>query len=101
MRHIVLLFVCLLFWGLVDDYVVYDLQLSPNASATDDDEYLHGQAKRMPQRSAKQERELLWAAVLPNDSRLTLAEASLVLSCSGLPAFAFNSRLYVIMSLQI
>jgi hypothetical protein len=98
MRYIVLLFVGLLLWGLVDDYVVYDLQLSPNASAIDDDEYMHGQ---VPQRLAKHEREFLCAAVHLNDGRLTIAEASLVLSCSDLQAFSFNSRQYFFMSLQI
>jgi hypothetical protein len=101
MRYIVLLFVGLLFWGLVDDYVVYDLQVSPNSSGSDDDEYLQGRASRMPQRLAKYEKVQLCAAVLPNDGRLTCAEASLVLSCSDLQAFPSESRLYVLMSLQI
>ena len=101
MRYIVLLFVVLVFWGWVDDYVVSNLQLSPNAPASDDDEYLQGQAGRTPQRLAKQEKVLLCAAALPNDGRLTFAEASLVLSCCNLQEFALNSRLYVLMSLQI
>ena len=101
MRYIVLLFVGLVFWGWVDDYVVSNLQLSPNASASDDDEYLQGQAGRTPQRLAKQERVLLCAAALRNDGRLTFAEASLVLSFCNLHEVALNSRLYILMSLQI
>jgi len=91
----------LLFWGLVDDYVVCDLQASPNSSASDDDEYLQGRASRVPQRLAKHEKVQLCAAVLPSDGRLTRAESSLVLSRSDLQAIASESRLYVLMSLQI
>ena len=101
MRYIVLLFVGLLFWGLVDDYVVCDLQASPNSSASDDDEYLHGQGRRIPERITEQEKTPLWAAALPTDGRLTFAEASLVLAFCDLQAFGCDSRLYVLMSLQI
>jgi hypothetical protein len=101
MRYIVLLFVGLLFWGLVDDYVVCDLQASPNSSASDDDEYLQGRASRLTQRLAKHEKVQLCAAVLASDGRLTCAEASLVLCHADLQAFASESRLYVFMSLQI
>jgi hypothetical protein len=101
MRHVVLLFVGLVPWGWVDDYVVSNLQVSPNASASDDDEYLQGQAGRTPQRLAKQDKGVLCAAALPNDGRLTFAEASLVLSTSNLHELAFNSHLYILMSLQI
>jgi hypothetical protein len=101
MRYAVLLFVGLVPWGWVDDYVVSNLQVSPNASASDDDEYLQGQADRTPHRLAKQDKGALCAAALPNDGRLTFAEASLVLSSRHLRELAFSSRLYILMSLQI
>jgi hypothetical protein len=101
MRYIVFLFVGLLFWGLVDDYVVCGQQLSPTASAADDDEYLHGQAKRMPHRLAEKDKTDLCLAVVPSNGRLTFAESSVVLSFPDLHAFACDSRLYVLMSLQI
>jgi hypothetical protein len=101
MRHIAFFLAVLLFWGLVDDYVVCGLELSPNASASDDDEYLHGQGRRIPERIAEHEKTPLWAAALPTDGRLTFAEASLVLAFCDLQAFGCDSRLYALMSLQI
>ena len=100
MRHIAYFLAVLLFWGLVDDYVVRGLELSPTASASDDDEYLHGQGRRIPERITEQEKTPLWAAALPTDGRLTFAEA-LILAFCDLQAFGCDSRLYALMSLQI
>jgi len=101
MRYFALLLVGLVLWGLADDFLVNGQQVSPRASACDDDEYLLGKAKSSRRDLSADETTPVPACVAFLGTRSGPAEAPLPYSSLHLRAFSSDCSLYVFMSLQI
>jgi hypothetical protein len=101
MRRAVYLFIGLLIWGLVDDFLVSSPQLTSRAAASDDDEYMGSGAVRAPRRLAEDERIPLRSSVHGGDDDLTFAGASRRFLGPNCQVLDSDSLLYVFMSLQI